>query len=119
MKTYSTFSKVNIDKTNFNVDDRLNDLLKLNDFLIIYLFVSMNYTQFKFITFTLYKNDTLINIRYYQIEMWPQHNIRIFHDLKGVLYKNFISLAFRNCPEEACTTSDTFNLCIFNYIFLS
>ena len=119
MKTYSTFSKVNIDKTNFNVDDRLNDILKLNDFQIIYLAVSLDYTQFKFVTFTLYKNDTLINIRYYQIEMWPQHNIKIFHDLKGALYKNFISLAFSNCPEEACTTSGTHSiyasLIIFSY----
>ena len=119
MKTYSTFSKVNIDKTNFNVDDRLNDILKLNDFQIIYLAVSLDYTQFKLVTFTLYKNDTLINIRYYQIEMWPQHNIKIFHDLKGALYKNFISLAFSNCPEEACTTSGTdsiyASLIIFSY----
>ena len=110
MITYSTFSKVSIDKTNFNADDRLNDILKLNDFQLIYLSVSKNYTHFKFVTFTLYKNDTLINIRYYQIEMWPQHSIRIFHDLKGALYKNFIALAFSNCPEEACTTSGTHNI---------
>ena len=51
--------------------------------------------------------------------MWPQHNIKIFHDLKGALYKNFISLAFSNCPEEACTTSGTHSiyasLIIFSY----
>ena len=110
MIPYSGFSQINIDKTyfNFNSDDRLNDILKLNDFQIIYLSVSQDYKIFLFVTFTLYKNDTLINIRYYKEEMWPHYGIKIFHDLKGGLYKSqFISLAFSNCPQEACSTSGT------------
>ena len=37
MNNYYSFSKINIDKTDFNVNDRLNDIIKLNDFQIIYL----------------------------------------------------------------------------------
>ena len=34
MNNYYSFSKINIDKTDFNVNDRLNDIIKLNDFQI-------------------------------------------------------------------------------------
>ena len=107
MSPYSGFSEISMGTTTFRADNRLNDILKMNDFQIIYLSVDVDYNYFKFVTFTLYKNDTLINIRFYQIQMWPENSIKIFHDIKGGLYKNFISLAFSNCPEQACTTSGT------------
>ena len=119
MIPYSNFVGINVNKTTFNTDCNLNDVIKLNDFQVCYISVSEDKTYFKFVIFTLYKSDTLMNIRYYQIEMFNTYNAKIFLDIKASLYKNFISLAFSNCPQSDC--SNAYNhlhyasLIIFSY----
>ena len=107
MTPYSNFDKINVDKTTFDNDDTRNDLIKLNDFQTCFVSCNSDRTYFKFVTFTLYKTDTLMNIRYYQIQMWPEYNIKIFCDIKAAVYKNFISIAFSNCENNVCSNPYT------------
>ena len=106
MTKYYDYEGIKIDKTTFKTDCLLNDIIKLNDFQICYISINNNKDSFKIVIFTLYKDDSLMNIRYYQIEMWSIYNIKIYFNLKLALYKNFISLAFSHCPEkeEECTS---------------
>ena len=119
MISYSNFKGINIDKTTFNKDCNLNDIIKLNDFQVCYISISEDKNYFKFVIFTLYKNDTLMNIRYYQIEMFNTYTAKIFLDIKAALYKNFISIAFSNCPQSDCSISYSHlhyaSLIIFSY----
>ena len=119
MSKYYDYEGINIDKTNFNTDCLLNDIIKLNDFQVCYISINNNKEYFKLVLFTLYKDDSLMNIRYYEIEMWNNHQIKIFFNIKGGLYKNFISLAFSHCPERDCTSAYSnlhyTSLIIFSY----
>ena len=96
----------------------LNDIIKLNDYQICYFSTSTDKKSFKLVLFTLYKNDTLMNLRYYEIEMWSTYTTKIYYELKSALYKNFISLAFSSCPQELCHSSSHLHyssLIIFSY----
>ena len=118
MNTYNNFRDINVGKTIFNTDIILNDLIKLNNFQVCYISISTDKNHFKFVTFTLYKNDELMNIRYYQIEMFAKYRMKIYLNLKASLYKNFISLTFSHCPQSECTSSTHLHyasLIIFSY----
>ena len=115
----SNLEQIELDKSTFDNDDTRNDIIKLNDFQICYISCSEDKTYFRLVTFTLYKSDKLMNIRYYQIEIWANYTMKIFCDIKAGLYKNFISLAFSSCPQSDC--SNPYNdfhyasLIIFSY----
>ena len=121
MYPYNNFGEINLDKeTDFNKDVNLNDIIKINDYQICYISVNGDdKTKFKIIIFTLYNNDTLMNIRYYSNEMWNNYGVRIFLNLKADMYKNFIALGFSNCPQYDCYWSGTdehySSLLIFSY----
>ena len=60
-------------------------------------FISVNTdkTIFKIVVLTLYKNDSLLNIRYYNIEMWTNYGIKIFcniHYIKPIIYCILINI---------------------------
>ena len=116
---FSNFERITVDKSTFDYDDTRNDIIKLNDFQICFISCSIDKIYFKFVIFTLYKNDTLMNIRYYQIEIWTNYNMKIFCDIRGGLYKNFISLGFSCCPNLDCSNPFTdfhyASLIIFSY----
>ena len=69
MVPYSNFVDINVGKTTFESDILLNDIIKLNDYQVCYCSLDSNKIYFKFVIFTLYKNDELMNIRYYKIEL--------------------------------------------------
>ena len=116
---YYNYEGIAIDKTTFNIDCLLNDIVKLNDFQVCYISINSNKDYFKLVIFTLYKDDSLMNIRYYQIEMWYNYNTKIYFNIKTALYKNFISLAFSHCSDNDCTAvysnSHFTSLIIFSY----
>ena len=121
MTAYNDFGEINLDKEiDFNKNVNFNDIIKLNDIQICYISINgEDKTKFKIIIFTLYKNDELMNIRYYNNEMWNNYGVRIFLNLKADLYKNFIALGFSNCPQYECFWSDRdthySSLIIFSY----
>ena len=118
IKIYNNFYEININKTTFNKESMLNDIIRLNDFQICYISTSWYKTTFSFVVFTLYKDDTLINIRYYEIKLWENYSMKLFLDLRGSLYKNFISIIFSNCLQEDCNYNSDLHyssLIILNY----
>ena len=118
MTAYSNFGEIDVQKATFNLNNMLNDMIKLNDFQICYISTSADKLSFQIVIFTLYKDDKLMNIRYYQIEMWNEYTSKIYLDLKCSLYKNFLSLGFSHCPKEECTSSIHLHyasLIIFSY----
>ena len=121
MVPYNGFTDIDINKEiDFNKDVNLNDMIKLNDFQICFFGVNTGRTQFKIVVLTLYKNDSLMNIRYYNIEMWNHYAIKIFLNIKANLYKNFIALSFSHCPPTATACNSLFSdhytsFIIFNY----
>ena len=119
MVPYSNFLEINVNKATYNQDVDLNDVIKLNNYQVCYLSTSSNKYYFQISVFTLYKNDELMNIRYYEIEAWTTYTIKIFLNIKSSLYKNFISLTFSHCSQESCSspTGDKYyaSLIIFSY----
>lgn len=67
MVPYSNFLEINVNKATYNQDVDLNDVIKLNNYQVCYLSTSSNKYYFQISVFTLYKNDELMNIRYYEI----------------------------------------------------
>ena len=119
MTAYSNFEEINIDKYTFHSHHLLNDIIKLNNFQICYTSISEDKLNFQIVIITLYKSDTLMNIRYYQIEIWITYTKKIYLDIKSGLYKNFVSLAFSHCSQNNCESpySDAHivSLIIFSY----
>ena len=107
LTSYSNFREINLNKTKFQKSDSLNDIVRLNDFQICYISVNIDKTSFIFVVLTLYKSDTLINIKYYQIEMFNTYRKKIFLTLKASLYNNFLALSFSHCPQQSCSSAYT------------
>ena len=104
MNPYMSFGEINLDKEkNFTKDINLNDMIKISDFQICFISTIIGKTKFKIILLKLYKDDQLMNIRYYNLEMWNDyHNIMIYLNIKADIYKNFIALAYSNCLQSSC-----------------
>ena len=84
----SLFREINLDKADFtfDIDYMMNDIVKLNNNQICYISISSEKEHFQFIVLTLYKNDQLINIKYYQIEIGISYNMKLANQLKASLY---------------------------------
>jgi len=119
LTSYTNYEEINFDKTTFIKENMLNDIVRLNNYQICYISVSTDKEYFKFVILTLYKSDTLINIKYYQIEMYNTYKMKIFLTLKASIYNDFIALSFSHCPKSSCSSpySDKHyaSLIIFNY----
>ena len=116
-KTFiSLFEEINLNKANFTFNEEYtkSDIVKLNNNRICYISVSTEKDYFQFILINLYKNDQLINIKYYQIEINITYNMLLYNQLKASLYNQYIALAFtynKNIEEKYYYCS----LIIFNY----
>ena len=93
---HSIFEDINLNKANFtfNKEYMKNDIVKLNNNKICYISVSAESNYFQFILISLYKNDQLINIKYYQIEINITYNMLLYNQLKASLYSQYIALVF-------------------------
>ena len=105
METYLNYAKIDVNDRIFRNDWLLNDIIKLNNFQICYISMNSEKKKFQLVVFNLYNNDAYMNMRYYDIEMWDSHRMKIYMWLKAALYKNFISIAFSHCPQSACDTT--------------
>ena len=100
MENYNNFNQIEIGQATFNLNHLLNDIIRLNDFQICYISTDPTNIELLIVIFTLYKDDTLMNVRYYSIKMWETYKIKIYQNIKASLYKNFISVAFSHCIEN-------------------
>ena len=117
IKNYSSFGDVKVNKTNFNSNSRLNDIIKLNDYQMCYASTSDNKDEIKIVLFHLFNNDSQIIIKYYPIKIKEYNNIELYKDLKLALYNNFIALTFSHILYENNVTNNEYysSLVIFNY----
>ena len=113
----SLFREINLDKADFtfDIDYMMNDIVKLNNNQICYISISSEKEHFQFIVLTLYKNDQLINIKYYQIEIGISYNMKLANQLKASLYNQFIALAFTHSEYNETNSNKYCSLIIFNY----
>ena len=94
-----------INRKLFNKYYLLNDIIKLNNYQVCYISTNPDKTSLYIIVFTLYKNDMLMNIRYYEIELWNNNEMKLFKEIKTTLYKNFISITFSHCYNISCDSN--------------
>ena len=85
MISYNNFEGLNVDKTTFNKDILLNGIIKLNDYQVCYCSIDPGKIYLKLVVFTFYKNDELMNVRYYQIEIWTSCTIEIYSCIKLIV----------------------------------
>ena len=109
---------IEINKSSFNEEIKLNDLVKLNDNKICFISASSNKDLLNIIVLSFYNNYEKMNIRYYIIKMWEKYNQKFYKEIKSILYKNFLTIAYSHCPQSNCEGNrDTHfaSLLIFSY----
>ena len=120
MEPYSNFKDVSIDKGTYKKSNILNDVVKLNDDQVCFVSTDESKLFFNIIVFSLYKDDELMNIRYYLLNMWDNDRYhKIFLDIKISLYKNSLCIAYSHCPSTSCSKASSHDhyssLIIFGY----
>jgi hypothetical protein len=109
---------IEINKSSFHEEIKLNDLVKLNAYKICFISSSFNKDLLNIIVLSFYNNYEKMNIRYYIIKMWEKYNQKFYKEIKSILYKNFLTIAYSHCPQSNCDeNSDTHfaSLIIFSY----
>ena len=113
----SLFGEISLDKAGFtyDIDYMRNDIVKLNNNKICHISTSSGKEHFQFIVFTLYKNNQLINIKYYQIEIGITYNMKIYKQFRASLYNQYLTLAFTYNKYTGTNDNSYCSLIIFNY----
>ena len=96
------FKEIELNRRVFNIHVLFNDLIKISDNKICFISTSDNKDVLYIVTLNIFTTVKVI-IRYYDIELFNKCNYKLFMELKGHLFNNFISLAFSFCPQEICT----------------
>ena len=121
IKIYRTYSDMQAKQGTFSNDDKLSDLIKLNNDTACFVSSSQGKTGLYILIFSLFNNDNNMVIRYFFINIWGENSIKFFCDLRLHLYNNFLLMAFSNCEQEVCEESQAENyehfssLIFFNY----
>ena len=82
---------INLNKTNFSSEIKINDFLKISESKII--FISFTDNVLYIVLINIINSDNIV-IRYYSIELKTYYNKIIKSDSKAHLYKNFIAYGF-------------------------
>ena len=115
---YKQYSRIILNKMNFNSNAKLNDIMKLNDNMICYISCSEDKNTLIIVTLFFYDNDNYMMQRYYKYEMFTDYQIKFFKEIRAFYFNNYISLAFSHCSTNQCSEdSDQYysSLIIFNY----
>ena len=104
MVPYSNFGDITFEKGTYKKDNVINDIVKLDENQVYYVSTDNSKHYFNIIVYSLYSDDKLMKIRYYLLEMWENHNHKIFTTLKINLYKQFLSIAYSHCPQTNCSS---------------
>jgi hypothetical protein len=115
---YKHYSRIYINKTTFNSNAMLNDIIKLNDNNICYISCSKDKNYLIIVTLFFYDNDEHMTIRYYRYEMFGTYHIKFYKEIRGFYFNEYISIAFSHCSNNQCsedTDQHKSSLIIFNY----
>ena len=95
----------------------LNDFIKVSYHKLCLISTSLDKKQLFITNINIFGENNAI-IRYYYMDFFLLFKYKIFLDIKGSLYKNFISFAFSFCRDENCENeNDNHNsaFLIFSY----
>ena len=96
---------------NYNTNYMLNDLIKINDNKLGFFTCSSN-SQVLYIIILYVNNGNNgknMKIRYYSIEIYQLLNYKIYEDIKGYMFNDFIILGTSYCFIESCNSIDAYN----------
>ena len=91
-----------LDQRHFNMDISLNDLIKLSEKKIAFISTSEDREILYIVLISVQSTLKKITIRYYDIEIYNLYQYKIFKELRGHSYKDFLSFGFSFCRNKAC-----------------
>ena len=101
-----------LDKYKFNINNILNDIIKVSNNKICVISTSNEKTILYVVLLDIIGTQNFI-IRYYLINIFVLYKHKIFLDMRANLYNNFISLAFSYCPQENCFVEEDLHYSAF------
>jgi len=117
---FDIFLKEHINTYESNTDPLLNDLVKINDKRFSLISSSQNRLSLYITLFDLYNNYQNIKIRFYKIDIFNLYKYKIFKELSGILFNNYLTVSISTCNSNQCedTKIDQFftSLLIFSYV---
>ena len=111
------FKEIDLDKIQCNINNLLNDIIKINDNKICFIGTSESRDMLYIAILNIFSTEKVV-IRYYNIELYNFYHYQIFSEIKAHLFNNFISFAFSFCPNIDCakTTDEHYSaFMIFSY----
>ena len=101
----------------FTSDALLNDLLKISNKKFTSIISSRNRNILYILLFEFYNNNKNIKIRTYKIDLYELYNYKIYLELSGILYNNYLVLSSSVCNVFPCNNSNYMSsLIIFGYV---
>ena len=105
------FSNINIivlNKYLFNCGNLINDLIKISDNKLVFFTSLYNLETLYIIILNIFNINNIdnIKIRYYSIENYKLLNFRLYQDIKGYIFNDFIILGVSYCLVSNCIGLD-------------
>ena len=102
-----------LDKYLFITESLSNNLMKISDNKLAFFTASKNTEKvyIVLINIFIFDNSNKIKIRYYSIEIKKLFNYKLYKDIKGYIFNDFIILGTSYCTEDICDVKNN----SFNY----
>ena len=109
-----------IDKSLFNYNVKLNDLIKLSDDKFDLISCSKDRKKLLIVLFNIYtyEDNLRLSIKYFEINIFENYSIRFYAEIKSILFPDFIAIGYSFCSQEECeypTNNPRSSLLILNY----
>lgn len=120
MSNYISKDVIIIDKSLFNYNVKLNDLIKLSDDKFALISCSKDRKKLLIVLFNIYtyENNLRLGIKYFEINIFENYSIRFYAEIKSILFRDFIAIGYSFCSQEECeysTNNPHSSLLILNY----
>ena len=106
-----------LDKYKANVNNLLNDIIRVDDNKLCFFSTSDNKEIMYLVLIRVYDTKETA-VRYYAFDIYNTYKYKFYINMRGYLYNNYISLSFSYCRSSKCaSSSDTHypGLIIFSY----
>ena len=92
-------SFVFLDKYKFNINDILNDIIRISDNKICTTSTTDLLDILYIVLLDIIKTEKII-IRYYKINIYSQYKLKLYSDMRAQLYNDLIAFAFSFCRQD-------------------
>ena len=90
-----------------NTNPLLNDIVKINDKRFSFISTSEDKLILHIVLFDLYNNNNNVILRFYSIDLYNLYNYKIYQELTGIIFNNFLTLSLSVCNSLQCDNKDT------------